>query len=142
MAVFHSLYSVLIVQGGKSGLAHRGMLTAENLGWHLPCFVDSFWATSPPSEGFSGADVKFTALPSHASPGWSWCSFAFEFSTNEKMDFRTLLYLYMNRSQYTRFSQYLSFSLRLHSGAAGSTELRRGHVWGCAVCADGGGRLS
>ncbi|KAH7060381.1 glycoside hydrolase superfamily [Macrophomina phaseolina] len=41
------------------GVYNEGGLAGERLGWHLPGFDDSAWAAGSPSEGFSGAAVRF-----------------------------------------------------------------------------------
>ena len=90
------------------GALNEGGLTAERLGWHLPGFNDSAWATSSPSSGFRGAGVRFyrTSVPLSVPAGLD-VSLAFELSTpaGSTNTYRTLLFV--NGYQYGRFNPWI-----------------------------------
>ncbi|CBF90000.1 hypothetical protein AN0194.2 [Aspergillus nidulans FGSC A4] len=62
-----SSWKVARTAGGATGATldpertryNEGGLTAELLGWHLPGFDDSKWPRASPSDGFTGAGVRF-----------------------------------------------------------------------------------
>jgi beta-galactosidase GanA len=77
------------------GVQNEGGLTAERLGWHLPGFDDSKWeASSPTSEGLSGAGVRFyrTTMSLNVPKGLD-VSLSFELSSPGSTKLRCLLFV-------------------------------------------------
>ncbi|KAF5023101.1 hypothetical protein F66182_4858 [Fusarium sp. NRRL 66182] len=83
----------------------QGGLTAERLGWHLPGYDDSDWPLGSPSEGFSGAGIKFyrTILPLDVPEGHD-VSLSARFTPGDAQtagNFRA--YVYVNGYQYGKY---------------------------------------
>ncbi|KAK3326139.1 glycoside hydrolase superfamily [Apodospora peruviana] len=108
-----SSWRVAGTAGGPSGgldplrtYYNEGGLTAERLGWHLPGFDDLAWATASqsPSEGFSGAGVRFyrTILPLDL-PRDMDISLAFQFTPIGTAGLGYRAYLYVNGYQFGRY---------------------------------------
>ncbi|RMZ71015.1 glycoside hydrolase family 35 [Pyrenophora seminiperda CCB06] len=89
----------------------EGGLTAERLGWHLPGFDDSSWASASPSTGFSGADIKFyrTSFPLDV-PNHVDASFAFVLNATGPKAVR--VQLFVNGYQYARFNPYVGNEIK------------------------------
>ncbi|OCL15370.1 glycoside hydrolase family 35 protein [Glonium stellatum] len=110
-----STWKVAGTAGGSSStfldpvrtIYNEGGLTAERLGWHLPGFDDSAWASDSPSQGFTGAGVKFyrTTVQLDAPDGHD-VSLSFKFLPIGAVTFRALLYV--NGYQYARFYPYIT----------------------------------
>jgi len=89
----------------------EGGLTAERLGWHLPGFDDSEWASGSPSTGFEGADIKFyrTTIPLGV-PAEVDASFAFVLNAVGSKTIRAQLFV--NGYQYARFNPYVGNEIK------------------------------
>jgi hypothetical protein len=89
----------------------EGGLTAERLGWHLPGFDDSEWASSSPATGFEGADIKFyrTSIPLDI-PAEVDASFAFVLNAVGSKTIR--VQLFVNGYQYARFNPYVGNEIK------------------------------
>ena len=89
------------------GAYNEGGLHAERLGWHLPGFDDTDWATGDPSSGASEPGVKFyrTVVPLDIPSGYD-VSLAFELHTpHPKAKLRAQLYV--NGYMFGKFVPYV-----------------------------------
>ncbi|KAF2092648.1 hypothetical protein NA57DRAFT_49846 [Rhizodiscina lignyota] len=93
------------------GALNEGGLVAERLGWHLPGFDDSSWASgSPASNGLSSAGIRFyrTTMPLHIPAGVD-VSLAIIVSSPGSLKLRSLLFV--NGYQYGRFNPWMGHQI-------------------------------
>ncbi|WPH04809.1 beta-galactosidase [Acrodontium crateriforme] len=84
----------------------EGGLTAERLGWHLPGFDASHWASAAPSAGFKHAGIRFyrTSVPLSMPSGLD-VSISMVLSAPKSSKYRAIIYV--NGYQYGRFSPWI-----------------------------------
>ncbi|KAI4765020.1 beta-galactosidase B [Aureobasidium sp. EXF-3400] len=88
------------------GPYNEGGLHAERLGWHLPGFDDSKWASGSPSTGLNTAGAKFyrTVLPLDLPEGHD-VSLAFNLQASKSSKLRAQLYV--NGYQFGKYVPYI-----------------------------------
>ncbi|KAL4733988.1 glycoside hydrolase superfamily [Aspergillus similis] len=114
---------------------NEGGLTAERLGWHLPGFDDSKWPRASPSDGFTGAGVRFypTHLPLNTPAGHDVAlSVKLNFDSVETSNgFRA--YLYINGYQYGRYYPYINEAMNTFPVSPGVWNYDGDNVIGLAI---------
>jgi hypothetical protein len=88
------------------GPLNEGGVAAERLGWHLPDFDDSDWASGSPSAGFSGTGIQFyrTVVPLDVPKG---LDVSLAFVLNAPASKKIRVQLFVNGYQYGRFNPYV-----------------------------------
>lgn len=89
------------------GVYNEGGLLGERLGWHLPGFDDGAWEAGSPSDGFSGASVRFYRAKVELDvPEGHDAAVHFTMSATGSQQVRALLFV--NGYQFGRFRPHVS----------------------------------